>query len=68
MTWPGAKIRKKGEGMPNYDNNNLHGYLIITIDVEFPKNDFTENEKEGNYLFNKTLVYENCVPLNPIGF
>lgn len=50
MTWPGAKIRKKGEGMPNYDNNNLHGYLIITIDIEFPKTEFTEQDKEGNYI------------------
>merc|ERR1712223_1795116 len=25
ITWPGARIRKKGEGMPNYDNNNLFG-------------------------------------------
>ncbi|KAJ8983428.1 hypothetical protein NQ317_005893 [Molorchus minor] len=36
VTWPGARIRKKGEGMPNYDNNNLHGILYITFDVEFP--------------------------------
>lgn len=50
MTPPGAKIRKKGEGMPNYDNNNLHGYLIITIDVQFPKNDFSEQDQEGNHL------------------
>lgn len=46
VTWPGARIRKKGEGMPNYDNNNLHGTLYITFDVEFPKNDFTDSEKE----------------------
>jgi len=52
VTWPGAKIRKKGEGMPNYENNNLHGYLIITIDVQSPKNDFTEQDKEGNLYFN----------------
>lgn len=47
MTWPGAKIRKKGEGMPNYENNNLHGNLIVTIDVQFPKKDFSEQDKEG---------------------
>lgn len=47
MTWPGAKIRKKGEGMPNYENNNLHGNLIITIDVQFPKKDFSKEDKEG---------------------
>nr|QNJ44841.1 HSP40-5 [Agasicles hygrophila] len=47
ITWPGARIRKKGEGMPNYDNNNLHGILYITFDVEFPKQEFTEEEREG---------------------
>lgn len=46
VTWPGARIRKKGEGMPNYENNNLIGTLYITFDVEFPKNDFTEEQKE----------------------
>lgn len=46
-TWPGARIRKKGEGMPNYDNNNLFGILYITFDVEFPKNEFNEEDKEG---------------------
>ncbi|XP_014249700.1 dnaJ homolog shv [Cimex lectularius] len=47
VTWPGARIRKKGEGMPNYENNNLHGVLYITFDVEFPKNEFTEEEKNS---------------------
>lgn len=47
ITWPGARIRKKGEGMPNYENNNLHGTLYITFDVEFPKNDLTEQDKEA---------------------
>lgn len=47
VTWPGARIRKKGEGMPNYENNRLHGTLYITFDVEFPKSDFSETEKEG---------------------
>ncbi len=46
VTWPGARIRKKGEGMPNYENNNLHGTLYISFDVEFPKNDLTDEEKE----------------------
>lgn len=46
VTWPGAKLRKKGEGMPNYENNNLFGTLIITFDIEFPKTDFTEAQKE----------------------
>lgn len=46
-TWAGARIRKKGEGMPNYENNNLHGTLYVTFDIEFPKQDFSEAEKEG---------------------
>lgn len=46
VTWPGARIRKKGEGMPNYDNNNLQGTLYITFDVEFPKQEFSEQDKE----------------------
>nr|CAD7423536.1 unnamed protein product [Timema monikensis] len=47
LTWPGARIRKKGEGMANYDNNNLHGNLYITFDIEFPKSDFSEEDKEA---------------------
>ncbi|CAG7835213.1 unnamed protein product [Allacma fusca] len=47
VTWPGARIRKKGEGMPNYDNNNLYGILYITFDVEFPKNELSAEDKEG---------------------
>jgi len=47
VTWPGARIRKKGEGMPNFENNNLTGNLYITFDVEFPKKDLTEEDKEG---------------------
>ncbi|KAL5279388.1 dnj-20 family protein [Megaselia abdita] len=46
VTWPGARIRKKGEGMPNFDNNNLQGTLFITFDVEFPKKDLSDEEKE----------------------
>lgn len=43
--------------MPNYDNNNLHGHLIITVDIQFPKNNFTEQDKEGNYfLLNTTKI------------
>ena len=40
ITWPGARIRKKGEGMPNYDDNNLFGkyihnfqFLICSVSV-----------------------------------
>lgn len=49
ITWPGARIRKKNEGMPNYENNNIHGSMYITFDVEFPKRDLTDTEKESNF-------------------
>lgn len=35
--------------MPNYENNNLHGTLYVTFDVEFPKQEFTSEEKEGKH-------------------
>jgi DnaJ family protein B protein 11 len=41
ITWPGARIRKKNEGMPNYDNNNQYGTLYVTFDVAFPKGELT---------------------------
>ncbi|CAB4064017.1 DNAJB11 [Lepeophtheirus salmonis] len=46
VTWPGARIRKKGEGMPNYENNNLFGTLYITFDIKFPKTELSERRKE----------------------
>ncbi|XP_053210610.1 dnaJ homolog shv-like [Panonychus citri] len=42
ITWPGARMRKPGEGMPNYENNLSHGTLFITFDVDFPKGELTE--------------------------
>lgn len=47
ITKPGSRLRKKGEGMPSYDNNNLHGTLFITFDIAFPETELTEDEKEG---------------------
>ena len=54
ITWPGARIRKKNEGMPNYDNNNVMGTLIITCDVEFPKGELSEEDKEGR----STIIFQ----------
>lgn len=48
ITRPGARIRKKGEGMPNYENNNIHGTLYITFDIAFPDKEFSSEQKEGN--------------------
>ena len=47
VTWHGAIIKKPGEGMPNYDNNNQRGSLYITVEVDFPKKTFSAEEKEG---------------------
>lgn len=47
ITWPGARIRKKGEGMPNYENNNLFGTMYITFDVAFPKGELSELDKQA---------------------
>ena len=49
ITWPGARIKKKGEGMPNYENNNRKGDLYITFDIDFPKKDLTPEQKEGEF-------------------
>jgi len=46
ITWAGARIRKKGEGMPNYENNNLFGTMYITFDVAFPKGELNEADKQ----------------------
>ncbi|VEL40684.1 unnamed protein product [Protopolystoma xenopodis] len=46
VTWPGAILTVPGEGMPNYENNKVHGRLVIVFDVDFPKNYvFTEEQK-----------------------
>lgn len=47
ITWHGAKIKKKGEGMPNYHDNNEKGLLVITFEVDFPKGELNEEEKEA---------------------
>lgn len=47
ITWPGAIVMKKGEGMPNYENNLIKGNLYITFDVKFPRGTFEEDEKTG---------------------
>lgn len=56
VTWPGARIRKKGEGMPSYEDNNLHGTLYITFDIEFPKQEFSEEDKAGKIYFFNIIV------------
>uniref|UniRef100_A0A0M3HGT5 DnaJ_C domain-containing protein n=1 Tax=Ascaris lumbricoides TaxID=6252 RepID=A0A0M3HGT5_ASCLU len=45
VTWPGARIRKKDEGMPSYTDNSQRGILYVTFDVEFPRGELTAEEK-----------------------
>lgn len=47
ITKPGARMWKKGEGLPNFDNINIRGSLIITFDVEFPQTQLDEQQKDG---------------------
>ena len=47
ITWPGARMRKSHEGMPNYENNNVKGSLFVTFDIDFPKGTLTEEQQEG---------------------
>ena len=51
VTWPGAIIKKSGEGMPNYDNNLVKGTLYITVDVDFPRGTLSDDKKEGMLLY-----------------
>ena len=57
ITWHGARIRKKGEGMPNYENNNVKGTLFVTFDVDFPKGELTPEEKDSKFLSFSLLLY-----------
>ena len=58
VTWPGARIAKKNEGMPNYENNNVRGTLFITFDVNFPKGELTAEDKAGE---REREISEKCL-------
>lgn len=45
VTWPGARLRKKDEGMPSLEDNNKKGMLVVTFDVEFPKTELSDEQK-----------------------
>ena len=47
VTWHGATIMKKGEGMPNFENRHKLGNLYITFDVKFPRRELTPEEKDS---------------------
>ena len=45
VTWSGARIRKKDEGMPSLTDNNHKGVLYVTFDVQFPKGELSDEDK-----------------------
>jgi len=47
VTFPGAKIKKKDEGMPNVDDNTKKGDLYVTFDVAFPKGELDPDTKQA---------------------
>lgn len=47
VTFPGAKIKKKDEGMPHYDNNHEKGDLYVTFDIAFPKGELPTETKNA---------------------
>jgi len=49
VTWPGARIKKKKEGLPSNENWNIRGNLVITFDVGFPRGELTSDQKEGAF-------------------
>lgn len=51
ITWPGARIKKKGEGLPQHEQNNVFGDLYVTIDVDFPKGEMSNDQRESNSRF-----------------
>ena len=57
ITYPGAKMRKSMEGMPNYENNNVKGSLYITFDIDFPKGELSPDDREGKL---KITFVVNC--------
>uniref|UniRef100_A0A915HFA8 DnaJ homolog dnj-20 n=1 Tax=Romanomermis culicivorax TaxID=13658 RepID=A0A915HFA8_ROMCU len=46
VTCPGARMRRKNEGMPSYANVKKRGILYITFDVQFPKDATLSNEQK----------------------
>ena len=61
ITWPGAKMRKSMEGMPNYENNNVKGSLYITFDIDFPKGELSQDDREGEFT-NEQTNKMTCAP------
>lgn len=57
ITWPGMKMRVKGEGMPDYRDQSRKGNLIITFDVQFPRGKLDENSEENILDALKVLKY-----------
>lgn len=51
--------------MPNYENNNLFGTLYITFDVEFPKSEFSQADRDGKFFYLFIQVIPNLFTPDP---
>ena len=47
ITWPGLKVKKQGEGLPQHDRNTVMGDLYITVDVDFPEGQLSNEQRES---------------------
>lgn len=57
VTWPGATIMKKGQGMPNFEDRNRLGNLYITFDVKFPRGELSAEDKDSvKHILNQASV------------
>jgi len=50
VTWPGMKLRIKGEGMPDYRDNTRVGNLVLTFDVQFPRGKFSQTSEMNDMI------------------
>jgi len=46
VTWHGFKMRVKNEGMPMLNDNTKFGSMIVTVQVAFPKQELTKEQKD----------------------
>lgn len=60
ITWPGARIKKAGEGLPQQDQNKVIGDLYVTIDVDFPKNELSDDQRDSKFLFDRNDCHSIC--------
>ena len=59
ITRPGSIIKKKGEGLPAHEQNNIRGDLYITFDVDFPQGELKDEQREGNWTLHPLFIFHS---------